>query len=160
MFLIAILASSALTTEAAPPKTGQPAPDFTLRSSTGKNVKLSERRGEVVMVNFWATWCAPCRQEMPQLNQLYDRYRKNGFTLLAVSVDDNPDKALEMAKQLGVRFPVLIDSRKQVSRLYDIDAMPSTLLIDRDGKVRYLHRGYRAGVEKQYEERIRELLKQ
>jgi len=156
--LVLLLPSGAVLS--APPKIGQPAPDFTLRSSEGKNLKLSERRGEVIMVNFWATWCAPCRQEMPQLNVLHDRYRRNGFTLLAVNVDDNEKAAQDMIRQLGIRFPVLFDTRKQASRQYDVDAMPSTLLIDRDGRVRYLHRGYRAGVEKEYEEKIRELLKE
>ena len=139
---------------------GTVAPDFTLHSSLGKNLKLSEYRGQVVMVNFWATWCAPCRQEMPELNRLYEKYQRVGFVLLGVNIDDNPKAAQELGKQLGVRFPVLFDSAKQVSGRYDIDAMPSTLLIDRSGTVRYLHRGYRRGVEKEYEEKIRELLRQ
>ena len=142
------------------PAIGAVAPDFTLRSSLGKNLKLSEYRGQVVMINFWATWCAPCRQEMPELNRLYEQYQRVGFVLLGVNVDDNPKAAQELSAQLGVRFPVLFDSAKQVSGRYDIDAMPSTLLIDRSGTVRYLHRGYRRGVEKEYEEKIRELLRQ
>lgn len=142
------------------PAIGTVAPDFTLRSSLGKNLKLSEYRGQVVMINFWATWCAPCRQEIPELNRLYEQYQRVGFVLLGVNVDDNTKAAQELSKQLGVRFPVLFDTAKQVSGRYDIDAMPSTLLIDRSGKVRYLHRGYRRGVEKEYEERLRELLRQ
>lgn len=146
--------------QAAMPKVGSVAPDFALKSSNGKNLKLSEHRGEVVMINFWATWCGPCRQEMPLLNRLHEQYRKAGFTLLGVSVDDKPQAAQDMARQLGVGFPVLFDSEKQVSRRYDVDAMPTTLIIDRDGKVRYIHRGYRPGYEARYEEQIKELLKQ
>ena len=156
---LVLLAASALAS-AAPPVIGGPAPDFTLKSDSGRNVKLSELRGQVVMVNFWATWCAPCREEMPLLNQLYEQYRKVGFTLLAVNIDDDPAKARAMARKLGVSFPVLFDTDKRVSRLYDVAAMPSTLLIDRDGKLRYLHRGYVAGVEKKYQSQIRELLAQ
>ncbi len=142
------------------PGIGSPAPDFTLRSNSGKNLKLSEYRGQVVMINFWATWCAPCRQELPHLNRLYEQYRKAGFMLLGVNVDDNAKAAQDMTDHLRVRFPVLYDTTKQVSKRYDIDAMPMTLIVDRDGKVRYLHRGYRSGVERDYEARIRELLKQ
>lgn len=145
--------------QAAMPAIGGKAPDFTLRSNTGKNLKLSDYRGQVVMLNFWATWCAPCRQEMPQLNRLHEQYRKGGFVLLGVNVDDKPKVAEDLAQQLKVVFPVLFDADKQVSRRYDVDAMPSTLLIDRDGAVQFIHRGYRAGVEKQYEDKIRELLR-
>lgn len=94
------------------------------------------------------------------LDRLYDRYRKAGFTLLGINIDDNPANARTMANKLGVRFPVLFDTDKRVSRLYDVDAMPATLLIDRDGRLRYLHRGYSTGVEAAYSAEIRELLKQ
>jgi len=146
--------------EAAMPAIGTVAPDFTLRSDSGINVKLSERRGQVVMINFWATWCGPCRQEMPELERLYQKYRKAGFVILGVSVDDKPESARAMARKLNVSFPILFDNRKQASSRYDVDAMPSTLLVDRNGKVRYLHRGYRSGVEVQYEEKLKELLRQ
>lgn len=142
------------------PDIGAPVPDFTLRSNGGKNLKLSEYRGQVVMINFWATWCAPCRQELPHLNRLYDQYRKAGFVLLGVNVDDNAKAAQDMVSHLQVRFPVLYDTAKQVSKRYDVDAMPMTLIVDRGGKLRYLHRGYRAGVERDYEAKIREILKQ
>lgn len=157
---LAALAASLLVSAivVAAPAPGAAAPDFTLKSDGGANLKLSELRGEVVMINFWATWCAPCREEMPLLNQLYEQYRKVGFTLLAVNIDDEPAKARAMARKLGVGFPVLFDTDKRVSRLYDVAAMPSTLLIDRDGRVRYVHRGYVAGVEEKYRSQIRELL--
>ncbi len=136
------------------------APDFTLRTMEGPNLRLQEQRGRVVLVNFWATWCGPCRQELPQLNKLYDKYRGSGFVLLGVNIDDDARTATELATKLGVRFPVLLDTDKKVSRLYDMSAMPATLMIDRDGRVRYIHRGYRDGVEQTYEEQIRELLKE
>ena len=135
------------------------APDFTLHAMSGPNLRLKEQRGRVVMVNFWATWCAPCRQEMPQLNRLYEKYRASGFVLLGVNVDDDTSKAAEVAKKLGLTFPVLLDTDKKVSKLYDLSTMPSTVIIDRDGKVRYVHRGYLAGYEDNYEKQIRELLK-
>jgi peroxiredoxin len=146
--------------QAALPAPGSVAPDFTLKSNMGKNLKLSEYRGQVVMINFWASWCAPCRQEMPLLNHIYEQYRKVGFTLLGVNVDDRSETAQALAKQLGASFPILFDADKQVSHRYDVDAMPSTVLIDRGGKVRYIHRGYHSGYEAQYDAQVRELLKQ
>jgi peroxiredoxin len=156
--LATLLVASA--SQAAMPAVGRVAPDFTLKSDSGKNLKLSEYRGQVVMVNFWATWCGPCRQELPLLNRIHEQYRKAGFVLLGVNIDDQPAAAQAMMKSLGIRFPVLFDTEKRVSRLYDVSAMPSTLLIDRDGKLRHVHLGYKAGYETLYENQVRELLRQ
>jgi peroxiredoxin len=153
--LLALGAGAALAA-AAP---GALAPDFTLRTLGGPNLRLQELRGRVVLVNFWATWCGPCKQEMPELNKLYDKYHASGFVLLGVNVDDDARHAADVATKLGLKFPVLLDSDKAVSRLYEVDSMPSTLLIDRDGRVRYVHRGYLAGYETRYDQQIRELLK-
>ena len=135
------------------------APDFTLHTMNGPNMRLQEQRGKVVMINFWATWCGPCRQEMPHLSRLYDKYRASGFVLMGINVDDDTRNAAAVAAKLGVGFPVLLDTDKQVSRLYDLSTMPSTVLIDRDGKVRFVHRGYLSGYEDVYDKQIRELLK-
>ncbi|MDP1693256.1 MAG: TlpA disulfide reductase family protein [Burkholderiaceae bacterium] len=136
------------------------APDFTLKSAGGANLRLAEQRGQVVMVNFWATWCGPCRQELPHLSRIYDKYKSSGFTLLGVNIDDDPRAATALAAKLGLSFPVLLDADKKVSKVYDMSAMPATFLIDRDGRVRHIHRGYRDGVERTYEEQVRSLLKE
>ncbi|HET9977123.1 MAG TPA: TlpA disulfide reductase family protein [Burkholderiaceae bacterium] len=136
------------------------APDFTLRQVEGANLRLAEQRGNVVLVNFWATWCGPCRVEMPHLNRLYDKYRGAGFVLLGVNIDDDPAAAKALAAKLGLKFPVLLDTDKKVVGAYDLNAMPATVLIDRDGRVRHLHRGYRDGVEATYEQQVRDLLKE
>jgi peroxiredoxin len=154
--LLAACATAALATVAA----SAPAPDFTLRTVNGPNLRLQEQRGNVVLVNFWATWCGPCRQEIPHLNRLYEKYRSAGFVLLGVNIDEDARVAAEFAGRLQVKFPVLLDTEKKVSRLYDMSAMPATVLIDRDGRVRHLHRGFRDGYEKTYEQQIRELLKE
>ena len=137
-----------------------PAPDFTLHVMDGPNLRLKEQRGQVVMMNFWATWCGPCRQEMPHMNRLYEKYRSAGFLLLGVNVDDDPNNVAAVAAKLGVKFPVLLDTDKRVSKLYDLSTMPSTVIIDRDGKVRYVHRVYVEGTENEYDKQIRELLKE
>ena len=139
---------------------GQLAPDFALKSSTGENLRLSEYRGNVVMINFWATWCGPCRQEMPLLDELYVRYERVGFSLLGVNIDDDSRRAMQMIEELGVSFPVLFDARKEVSRLYEVEAMPVTVLVDRAGNVRYVHHGYKPGYEDKYLDQIRSLLRE
>jgi peroxiredoxin len=155
-----LLAAATALAAAAPLAPTATAPDFTLRTLDGQKLRLGEQRGRVVLVNFWATWCGPCRQEMPHLNKLYEKYKSSGFVLLGVNVDDDASQAAGVANRLGVTFPVLPDSDKRVSRQYDLSAMPSTVLIDRDGRVRYLHRGYQSGYENTYDKQIRELLKE
>jgi len=139
---------------------GQPAPDFALKSATGENMRLSEYRGDVVMINFWATWCGPCRQEMPLLDEMYARYQRVGFNLLGVNIDDDSRRAMKMIDELGVSFPVLFDSRKEVSKLYEVEAMPVTVLVDREGRVRHVHHGYKPGYEQKYLDQIRSLLRE
>ncbi len=158
--LALLAAAAAAVAVAAPIVPSALAPDFTLRTLEGQNLRLGEQRGRVVLVNFWATWCGPCRQEMPHLNKLYDKYKSSGFVLLGVNVDEDTRQAAGVASKLGVKFPVLPDSDKRVSKQYDLSAMPSTVLIDRDGRVRYLHRGYQSGYEDTYDRQIRELLKE
>jgi peroxiredoxin len=142
------------------PSVGAAAPDFAAKSDAGRNMRLSELRGQVVLINFWASWCSPCRQELPSLNKVYTQYRSAGFALLAVNVDDNRKDAEAMLKRLGLRFPTLFDNGKSVAKLYGVDTMPATLVIDRDGRVRYVHRGYYEGYERKYEQQVRELLKE
>ena len=138
----------------------QPAPDFTLQRAEGGNLRLVEQRGQVVLINFWASWCGPCRVEMPHLNRLHDKYKAGGFMVLGVNIDDDPRHGAATATRWGLRFPVLLDASKAVTRRYDLGAMPSTVLVDRDGRIRYLHRGYREGLENEYERQIRELIKE
>lgn len=152
IFALGSLASSGLT--------GQPAPDFALKSATGENLRLSEYRGEVVMINFWATWCGPCQQEMPLLEELHNRYQRVGFRLLGVNIDDDAGRAMDMVKSLGVTFPVLFDETKEVSKLYQVEAMPVTVLLDRAGTVRYVHHGYKPGYEEHYLTEVRSLLRE
>jgi len=137
-----------------------PAPDFTLKSNSGSNLRLSEFRGEVVMINFWASWCAPCRQEMPLLDELYKQYQPMGFTILGVNVEEDSAQAKRMLKNIPVNFPVLFDNTSDVSKLYNVVAMPSTVLVDRDGNIRYLHQGYKPGYEESYQQQVRELIRE
>ena len=137
-----------------------PAPDFNLGARGGKNLALSELKGQVVMINFWATWCGPCRQEMPLLEQMYRKYRPMGFTMLGVNVEPDPSGAEDWLKETPVSFPILFDRENRVSKLYNVSGMPSSVLIDRKGNVRYLHRGYKSGDENTYLNYIRTLVRE
>ena len=137
-----------------------PAPNFTLKSLSGKNLKLSELTGNVVLINFWASWCAPCREEMPLLNALHKKYAPLGFTVLGVNVEENLDGAMSFLKNVPVDFPILLDNTNKVSKQYKVVAMPTTVVVDRDGNMRYLHEGYKPGDEKKYRQMIKKLVRE
>jgi peroxiredoxin len=158
--LVAIAAALAVALPALAIPSGSPAPAFTLGSSSGGPVSLAQYKGQVVMINFWASWCGPCRQEMPLLESIYRKYNKMGFTLIGVNVEPDSQAANEWLKQTPVSFPILYDKDSQVSKLYDVAGMPSTVLIDRSGKLRMLHRGYKAGDENEYLDSIRALIRE
>ena len=137
-----------------------PAPDFTLKSLQGDNLRLQEYRGQVVLINFWASWCGPCRQEMPLLDRLHQRYQATGFAVLGVNVEGEIKPAQEIVDKTRVTFPVLIDEDQKVSELYDLEAMPSTVIVDRDGVVRYIHLGYKPGDEAKYVDVVKALIRE
>ncbi|HSN71363.1 MAG TPA: TlpA disulfide reductase family protein [Steroidobacteraceae bacterium] len=138
----------------------RPAPDFTLPVRDGGQISLGELEGQVVMINFWASWCAPCRQEFPLLEQMQQRYESLGFTILGVNVEENTADAERWLAGTDVSFPILFDRENSVSKLYDVHAMPSTVFVDRTGQVRYLHRGYKPGDENEYLDLIRTLVRE
>jgi peroxiredoxin len=156
--LLAIMAGLLCCTAASAVEVSDRAPGFTLPSRSGKNVSLAELEGEVVMINFWATWCGPCRTEMPKLEALYKRYGDLGFTLLGVNVEDDKRGAEKWLAETPVSFDILFDSRNEVSKLYDVVAMPTTVILDKAGKVRFVHHGYQPGYENEYQSEIRALL--
>ena len=135
-------------------------PDFTLKGMDGKNLRLEELRGQVVLINFWASWCGPCRQEMPILQKIHERYEPLGFTVLGVNVDEQQDKARRIVDRLKLDFPLLLDTAQSVSEAYEVNAMPFTVLVDRNGKISYIHRGYKPGDERQYVNRLKQLLRE
>ena len=137
-----------------------PAPAFTLGSRGGQAVSLAQYKGQVVMINFWASWCGPCRQEMPLLESIYKKYNRMGFTLLGVNVEPDSNAANDWLKATPVSFPILYDRDSKVSKLYDVAGMPSTVIIDRTGKLRVLHRGYKPGDENEYLDSIRSLIRE
>lgn len=137
---------------------GQGAPDFALKATSGTNFRLSEHRGEVVLLTFWGSRCGQCGGQLSALSRLVDTYRSAGLAALAVNVDDDQAAAAEFASAHPVSFPVLLDPDKAVARAYRVDNLPLLLLIDRAGVVRHVHRDHRSGDERKVLERIRPLL--
>ena len=111
------------------------APDFTLVNPAGKKVSLQDFRGKVVFLNFWASWCGPCRGEMPGMDKLYREFKGKGFEIVAVNVKDKRDDALKFMKDLKISYPVAFDPEGEIGLLYGAWVMPSTYLIDRKGIV-------------------------
>jgi thiol-disulfide isomerase/thioredoxin len=155
--LVAMFASAALASSS----TG-PAPGFKLTGRDGKAIDLAQFKGQVVMINFWASWCVPCRQEMPLLEDIYKKYKPMGFTMLGVNVEPNSKDAEAYLGKLSkpVTFPIAYDVDSKVSKLYKVETMPSTVVVDRKGNVRVLHRGYKPGDENTYLTAIRTMLKE
>ncbi|MFT5675081.1 MAG: thiol-disulfide isomerase/thioredoxin [Paraglaciecola sp.] len=137
-----------------------PAPDFTLPSKSGENVRLQEQIGNVVLINFWASWCGPCREELPHMEKLQQEFEDLGFTILAINVDQDPRKADIILDDIPVSFPVLFDQDDKASELYQVRAMPTTVIVDRDGNQRLLHQGYKTGDEVKYRQVIKGLLRE
>jgi peroxiredoxin len=151
----------AVTLPALALKTSSPAPQFSLPARGGKTLNLAQYKGQVVMINFWATWCGPCRQEMPLLETIYKKYNKMGFTLIGVNVEPDAKAAEDwLAKTMPVSFPVLFDTKSEVSRMYEVSGMPSTVIVDRKGNVRVIHHGYKPGDENQYQDHVRKLIRE
>ncbi len=145
---------------AAPTLVGRDAPDFALKTRDGSNLRLSEFRGQVVLVNFWARWAGDSRQEMPALNKINTTYQRAGLVVLGVSVDDDLRRAREFADAMKVSYPIMFDTGTDLGRDYFLQKMPMTILVDRSGVVRFSHVGYKHGDERIYLDQIRELLRE
>src|SRR5438105_15960835 len=131
-----IVRSGLLGMAARPPLVGSPAPEIVLKDLQGRDVKLSDLRGKVVLVNFWATWCKPCKEEMPAMQASYDKLRDQGFVVLAVNELEDVDKVIEHIRTHGHTFLVVMDHDNRVANRYGVVGLPASFLIDRQGIVR------------------------
>jgi peroxiredoxin len=137
-------------------KSGETAPDFALKSVQGENLRLSEYRGQVVLLSIWATWCGRCRDQLPALGQLDQRYRDSGLKVLSIGLDEEREHLLSADRDND--FPILHDGSKRIARLYDAGKLPMTLLIDRHGEVRHVHQGFRQEDVEQYVAQLEAML--
>ena len=126
------------------PEVDHVAPDFTLPDLEGNQISLSTYKGRVVLLNFWATWCPPCRLEMPTMEKAYRKYRDKGFEVVAVSVDAGPKSSVKsFLRELGLSFQVLLDPDMETLRAFRGFSLPMTVVIDRQGVIRSRELGYR-----------------
>lgn len=166
--LVGILIATLLVTanlpsaafSAQPSLVGELAPDFVLKGQDGRNLRLSEFRGQVVLVNFWARWAGDSRKEMPALTRINTTYQRAGLVVLGVSVDEDQRRAGEFAGAMGVSYPILFATDDSVGRDYLLQKMPMTILVDREGVVRYANVGFKRSDEDAYLDHIRELLRE
>lgn len=149
LYILVLIASAAwITISAEPtavsttgktpaPQAGFPAPDFTLRAPTGEIYTLSELNGQAVLVNFWATWCPPCRSEMPAIQKMYEEYKDQGFIVLAVNMtyQDDPFAVVPFTEKYGLTFPILLDETGDAGKAYQIRSLPSSYFINRYGVI-------------------------
>jgi len=143
------------------PEEGHFAPDFALRTLEGNTVRLSEFRGQkVVLINFWATWCPPCRLEMPTMQQIYSEYKVKGFEILAVNIEpDAKQEIRDFIKELRLTFPVVLDPDMKVSRKFRVIGLPVSVLIDRQGIIRAKEIGYHDWASKTSRTQVESLLR-
>lgn len=124
-------------------ESGQPAPGFGASLLQGQDsLELAHYRGKVLYLDFWASWCGPCRQSLPAMEALRQEFGKEGFEVIAVNLDEKPQDGLDFLKKYPVTYPVVQDAQGRIARLYDVRSMPMSYLIDRQGVVRHVHQGF------------------
>ena len=136
------------------------APDFVLKSTAGPNLRLSEFRGEVAILAFWASWCGECRAQLQQFEELHQAYGDSGLRMLTVSLDARIEQAADTAAALGLSIPVLHDARGEVAELYEVDDLPLVVYVDRDGDARERLEGYTRAERERFVESLRVLLRE
>ncbi len=157
--VIGSLLSSVFLLEAAPITAGHTAPSFVLKEADGKTISLASHKGQVVLLNFWATWCAPCRVEMPWFEEFSKTYAARGLIVLGVSLDDGGWKAVQPAiSKLKVSYPIVLGDGKIMKSYGMGDLLPATFLIDRTGKIRTVKVGFGDKVE--FDKTIEQLLRE
>ena len=135
---VALSANTTTTDGVSAPQAGFAAPDFTLNTPTGETYTLSELRGQAVLVNLWATWCPPCRAEMPAIEKMYQEYKDQGFVVLALDMtyQDDPFNVVPFVQEYNLTFPILLEETGDVAALYQLRSLPSSYFIDRAGIIR------------------------
>lgn len=119
-----------------PPLVGGPAPQFTLKTLKGESVQISDYHGKVVLLNFWATWCKPCKAEMPEIQAAYEAYKDEGFVVLAINFGEKREKAQKLVKEMGLSFPVLLDRDIEVAERHRVVSLPVTFFVDAKGIIK------------------------
>ncbi len=156
--LPAAAAPSAAAPNSRAPRPGSPPPGFALEDAGGVVVKLAKLKGEVVWVDFWASWCAPCRESFPWLNAMQQKYGAKGFKVVGINIDGQRRDAARFLEQVPARFTIVFDAAGATPEAWGIDVLPSSVLIDRSGKVAVVEHGFSAARRGAFEARIRALV--
>ena len=160
-FVAAIALSAGVGARAAGPVApGQPAPGVSLPSASGQAVSLASLKGSVVLVDFWASWCGPCASAFPNIENLFQDYHPRGFEVLAINLDEQRDAADRFLADRPHAMTVLFDPKGTSARAFGLAGMPSSYLIGRDGRVRFVHTGYSSGTLESYRREIEQLLRE
>jgi thiol-disulfide isomerase/thioredoxin len=143
-------------------KEGSAAPDFKGKTTEGKEIKLSDYHGKVVLIDFWASWCPPCREEMPALIRFYRSHKDTNFELIAVNIDNKKENMDSFLDKLFPEpaFPIVIDNEQKVPALFNIEAMPTTIFVDKKGKIRFWHNGFKESYVNDFDSELTKLLKE
>jgi thiol-disulfide isomerase/thioredoxin len=143
-------------------KVDLPAPNFKAKTYEGKNISLSDYKGKVILIDFWASWCPPCREEMPELIKFYKAHSNSKFELIAVNIDSKQDNMQHFLNQLFPKpgFPIIMDSNQQIPPLFNIEAMPTTIFVDTKGNIRFRHDGFKLSYIDDFNKELSQLLKE
>lgn len=157
LLALAMLATTTFAADAT--EVGQPAPQFTLPTlQQGQPTALKEKLGKVIYLDFWASWCAPCRTSFPLLNKLHEKLKAQGFEVVAVNLDDDKAKAEKFIQEIPVGFTVLHDGKGEWADKYVVESMPTSFIIDKKGVVQHIHHGFTAADIGELEKKVSELL--
>ncbi|MFI5211639.1 MAG: TlpA family protein disulfide reductase [Ignavibacteria bacterium] len=136
------------------------APEFSAKDISGNTVTLSDLKGKVILVDFWASWCVPCKKSMPHIIELYNNRADSSFTVIAVNVDEERSKIEEFANSISTQFPfpVIFDKDSKLPSLYNVEGMPTTIIIDKEGLIRFKETGFTNDTREKMDSKVRELL--
>jgi thiol-disulfide isomerase/thioredoxin len=161
-YLLLLLFSVFLTNGFSQDKVGSSAPGFSGKTTDGKVINLADLKGKVVLVDFWASWCMPCREEMPELIKFYKQHKNPAFEMLAVNIDKDKNNMQHFLDELFPQpsFPIIVDDNQEIPALFNIEAMPTTLIIDKKGTIRFWHNGFKKSYVDDYNTELTQLLKE
>ena len=159
ILLLALILVSSFPISSMSATIGKEAEPFTLKDLSGNDISLESFKGKVVFLDFWATWCSPCKEELPELEHIYKKFKGEGLEVIGISTDKSASNVVRFLEKKPVSFTILTDTEGDVASRYKLPGMPTAFIIDKEGIVRHIHFGFSKALITSYEENISELLK-